>query len=255
MNRERWIAQLQLLGLNTYEAKVYIALLGETNAPVARIVRKSGVPQAKIYAVLQGLALRGFAQEVLGDVKQYRGVPPADALAAHRRSVEGQLDQAGEVMKALEREAPDAPSEDPASLGIRLVRGAHVGTAVTELISSVTKSFFVSVKAPILVPSLREDEEAMRQRGVDVRYLMERAAITGSKYEADIRAQARDFKNCRVVNGELPLRYIIADHLTAMLELKEEDGSPMGLVIPNRGLALGIERVFLNIWDQAEIIE
>ncbi|MCC6575231.1 MAG: hypothetical protein IT462_15750 [Planctomycetes bacterium] len=254
MNRERWINQLQLIGLNTYEAKVYLALLGETAAPVARIVRKSGVPQAKIYSVLQGLASRGFAQEVLGEIKHYRGVPPADALAAHQRSIQASMDQAGEIMQSLAKEAPDSPSEDPASLGIRLVRGAHVGQAVSEIIATTAKSLYVSVKAPVLVASERQEEQDLQRRGVNVRYLIERAAIFGSRHEEAMKALAREFHHTRVVDT-LPFRYVVADGLIVMMELKEEDGSPMGLVIPNKGLAQGIEKVFNEIWGRAEILE
>lgn len=254
MNRERWIAQLQLVGLNTYEAKVYLALLGETAAPVSRIVRKSGVPQAKIYSVLQELASRGFAQEVLGEVKKYRGVPPADALAAHKRDVHASLDQAAEIMQYLEREAPEAPSEDPASLGIRLVRGPHVARVFGEIMEASRKSLWVSIRAPIIVASKREEELAMQRRGVNVRYLMERAALQDAPHQEAIRALARELHHTRV-SDDLPFRFAVSDGLTVMLELKEEDSSPMALIIPNQGLAAGIERIFERVWQRAEILE
>ena len=91
MNRDEWIQKLKKMGLSGYEAQVYLALLGETRAPASRVVRKSGVPQSKVYGALSSLVERGFAEQVLGDVKLYRGIPPEQAFENYRRSVEDAL--------------------------------------------------------------------------------------------------------------------------------------------------------------------
>ena len=113
MNRDEWVQKLKKMGLSGYEAQVYLALLGETRAPASRVVRKSGVPQSKVYGALNSLVERGFAEQVLGDVKLYRGIPPLQAFDNYRRSVEESLTESQADMKELGVKAPDAPTDDP----------------------------------------------------------------------------------------------------------------------------------------------
>lgn len=251
MDKRRWQSRLQALGLSTYEARVYLALLGENDAPVSRIVRKSGVPQAKVYGVLQSLVSRGYAQSVLGEIQRYRGVPPTAAFEAHSRAQQAALDEARGVMEELEREAPDAPSEDPASLGLRLVRGEHVGAAYVSLLESAQREVFTSAKAPLVVAPARSEEGSLHRRGVVARHLVEKAVMDDEPTARALRALAREFKNMRSAD-ELPLRFAVFDGHTVMLELAEEDGSPMGLIVPNRGFAQNMRRMFLALWQGAK---
>jgi sugar-specific transcriptional regulator TrmB len=241
---------LQRLGLSGYEARVYLALLGEHEAPVSRIVRKSGVPQAKIYGTLQSLVTRGYAQEVLGEIRRYRGVAPLLAFAAHESKSLKELKQAREAMSALEQQSPKAPSEDPASLGITLVRGANVGVAFRERLNAAKHEVCVAIKAPLLLAPKREVQQALFKRKVKLRYVVESAVLKSAAAQG-MRELAKEFRHTRVLD-EVPLRFALFDGREVMLELAEEDGAPMGLVVPNKPFAANMERMFANLWKEAK---
>lgn len=62
--KEREVVEmLHSYGLNGYEAKVYFTLLATGESKANDIARKAGVPQSKVYDVLDRLASKGFAEQ------------------------------------------------------------------------------------------------------------------------------------------------------------------------------------------------
>jgi len=254
LNREQWIQKLKQMGLSGYEAQVYLALLGETRAPASRVVRKSGVPQSKVYGALSSLIERGFAELVLGDVKLYRGIPPRQAFDNYRRQVEDSLTESQDAMAELEEHAPDAPSDDPGSLGIRLVRPAQIQTVFEDAMASAGKEFLVAVKSPLIVAPDTASDQALINRGVKLRYLVETRLLRDPVHGAALMRNAEEIGCVRFID-HVPLRFIVIDRATAMIELAENDGSTMGLVVPNNGLAENMHLLFNSLWVRARTLE
>lgn len=65
---ESVVEKLRRVGLTTYEAKAYLALLNTHLSTATRVSEKSSVPRTKIYAVLEALRNKGW-------VRVYSGVP------------------------------------------------------------------------------------------------------------------------------------------------------------------------------------
>ncbi len=60
---QKVVELLRGYGLNGYEAKVYFTLLVAGESKANDIARKAGVPQSKVYDVLDRLASKGFAEQ------------------------------------------------------------------------------------------------------------------------------------------------------------------------------------------------
>lgn len=255
VNRDEWIQKLKKMGLSGYEAQVYLALLGETRAPASRVVRKSGVPQSKVYGALSSLVERGFAEQVLGDVKLYRGIPPGQAFENYKRSVEESLADSHSDMAELSKKAPNSPTDDPGSLGIRLVRSGQIMGVVSDAFEAVEEELIIAVRYPMVMgPDTAKDKE-MIERGVKLRYLIDPAVLKDPVYAPDIVANAEETDGAVRFIENVPLRFMIMDGRTAMIELAEDDGSTMGLVVPNRGLAENMRMLFDGLWEQAKTID
>lgn len=255
VNRDEWIQKLKKMGLSGYEAQVYLALLGETRAPASRVVRKSGVPQSKVYGALSSLVERGFAELVLGDVKLYRGIPPEQAFENYRRSVEDSLAQSREDMSELSRTAPDSPTDDPGSLGIRLVRSGQIVGVVSDAFDAVEEELIIAVRYPMVMGPDTETDKQMLARGVKLRYLIDSRVLEDPVFGPQIIANAEETDGAVRFVDNVPLRFMIMDGRTAMIELAEDDGSTMGLVVPNRGLAENMKMLFDGLWEQARTVE
>ncbi len=253
MNRDEWIQKLKKLGLSGYEAQVYLALLGESRAPASRVVRKSGVPQSKVYGALSSLVERGFAEQVLGDVKLYRGIPPHQAFDNYRRSVEESLGRSRSDMSDLARAAPVAPGEDPGVLGVRLVRPRQMRTVVEDALNSAMTDFVIALKDPlVIVPDINRDRKAI-ERGLKLRYVAERVTLQDSVYGVALRTVAEQLDIFRFVE-KVPMRFSVRDGRVATLELTEDDGATMAMIIPNRGLAQNMQDLFESLWDSGQSI-
>jgi sugar-specific transcriptional regulator TrmB len=70
-------SDLTALGFTEYEAKVYLALLGDSPATGYQISKKSGVPRSMVYEALGRLHARGAVLETVeGRSTLYRPLPP-----------------------------------------------------------------------------------------------------------------------------------------------------------------------------------
>ena len=72
--------QLTRLGLTSYEAKAYLALLRRDSSTAAQAARLANVPRQRIYDVLASLVDKGLASTRPGQVVKYAAVAP-DLLA------------------------------------------------------------------------------------------------------------------------------------------------------------------------------
>lgn len=251
MNRDEWIQKLKKMGLSGYEAQVYLALLGETRAPASRVVRKSGVPQSKVYGALTSLVERGFAEQVLGDVKLFRGIPPEQAFENYRRTIEDSLTEARAHMAELSSVAPDAPGDDPGSLGIRLVRSQQIKALIDEAVESAESEVLIAVKDPLVMPPDIEQDKRVLARGVKLKQVVEKSLLHDPVHGAATLQEAEETDTVRFIE-HVPLRFLVVDRRLAMMELNEEDGSTMALVVPNKGLAENMRRLFSTLWAQGE---
>ena len=88
------------LGLTSYEAKAYIALVRRDSYTAAQVSRMAALPRQRIYDVLGSLVAKGLATSRPGSVVKYAAVAPDLAI---ERLVEARRSQ----MLDLEREAAE----------------------------------------------------------------------------------------------------------------------------------------------------
>src|ERR1700735_1237788 len=78
---QRFWRRLQQLGLNAYESRSYLVLLGHPKFKALELAARAHVPRQKIYEVLDSLVEKGFAQVVQEKTKLFSAVEPS--LAVH----------------------------------------------------------------------------------------------------------------------------------------------------------------------------
>src|SRR6202012_885883 len=97
-HQQFWMG-LQQLGLNAYEARTYLVLLGHARFKALELAPRPLVPRQKIYEVLDSLVEKGFARVVQDRTKLFSAVEPNLAIpgyiARRRQAAEHELtDQA-----------------------------------------------------------------------------------------------------------------------------------------------------------------
>src|ERR687885_1210622 len=77
---QRFWRRLQQLGLNAYEARSYLVLVGHPRFKALELAARAHVPRQKIYEVLDSLVEKGFAQVVQEKTKLFSAVEPSLAV-------------------------------------------------------------------------------------------------------------------------------------------------------------------------------
>ena len=99
MDFQRFWRRLQQIGLNAYEARSYLVLVGHPRFKALELAARSHVPRQKIYEVLDSLIEKGFAQVVQEKTKLFSAVEPGLAIPSY-------LARRGEAMQhELEEQA------------------------------------------------------------------------------------------------------------------------------------------------------
>src|SRR6202163_3265358 len=95
MDFQRFWRRLQQLGLNAYEARSYLVLIGHPRFKALELAARAHVPRQKIYEVLDSLVEKGFAHVVQEKTKLFSAVEPSLAipgyLARKRQVLEQEL--------------------------------------------------------------------------------------------------------------------------------------------------------------------
>src|ERR1700756_3010162 len=76
----RFWQRLQAIGLNAYEARSYLVLVGHPRFKALELASRAHVPRQKIYEVLDSLVEKGFAQTIQEKTKLFSAVSPTPAF-------------------------------------------------------------------------------------------------------------------------------------------------------------------------------
>ena len=94
-----FVDRLKVFGLNSYEAKIWVALLSRGVASAGELSDISNVPRSRSYDVLESLEKKGFIVMKIGKPIKYIAVPPKEVLERVKQRVN---DEAKNQSKSLE---------------------------------------------------------------------------------------------------------------------------------------------------------
>ncbi|APC46952.1 TrmB family transcriptional regulator [Virgibacillus halodenitrificans] len=128
---------LQQFGFTQYESQVYQAL-ATSNEPLdpSRVVKRSGVPRAKVYEVLDRLGDKGVILESTTEKKRVYAALPIEMLV---EKLKGDFNYKIEKLKKME--ATDIPTDDRVWT---LKDDQSIQVVLKELIQEATVSIFIS---------------------------------------------------------------------------------------------------------------
>src|SRR5690606_15850518 len=83
MELELHTRRLQDIGLNAYESRAYLVLIGHSHFKALEVAGRARIPRQKIYEVLDSLVEKGFVRVVQGKAKQFSAVEPRLAMDSY----------------------------------------------------------------------------------------------------------------------------------------------------------------------------
>src|SRR6266852_8665965 len=184
---QRFWRRLQQLGLNAYESRSYLVLLGHPKFKALELAARAHVPRQKIYEVLDSLVEKGFAQVVQEKTKLFSAVEPSLAvpsfLARKRQAMEQELTDQSRAASAVIDDLSAAYSGGQGGRGtldfLRIVtEPAQTAAEYRRMLSEVKSQYVEFSRPPYAVDPL--DEQLVKQAragGVACRLLLEASTL------------------------------------------------------------------------------
>lgn len=259
---QRFWRKLQQLGLNAYEARSYLVLVGHPRFKALELAARSHVPRQKIYEVLDSLVEKGFAQVIQEKTKLFSAVEPGLALPSYlaRRSqgLQQELVDQTRMADALMSDLNSAYSEGKDGRGtldfLRIVTDTgQTAVQYRSMLSDVVDEYLEFSRPPYAVDPL--DERLVKQaraRGVSCRLLLE----SGTLDEAH-RHRLNEYAAAGVEirqAASLPMKLAVFDArkgLLAMLDPVITKPSWTAVVFDHPAMAEAMRGLFENYWRKA----
>ncbi len=254
--------QLQQVGLNAYEARSYLVLMGHPRFKALELAARAHVPRQKIYEVLDSLVEKGFAQVVQEKTKLFSAVDPALSipgfLARRSRMLQNELTEQSRLASGLIEDLKASYKEGQAGKGaldfLSLVSDpTQTGIHYRRMLRAAGSSYDEFVQPPFAVDAMDEHlVESAAGRGVRCRLLID-SALTDREQRSqlgglpDIGVEIRFLEN-------LPLKLALFDVNSGLIALPDPvqtKPSWTSVVFEHKGFAEAMAGLFENYWCRA----
>jgi HTH-type transcriptional regulator, sugar sensing transcriptional regulator len=250
------------LGLTTYEARAYVALVRRDSFTAAQVARQSGLPRQRIYDVLGSLVEKGLASTRPGSVVKYAAIAPElaiERLVAGRRAEVAALElDASEIVARLGPEfaAGQAHSDPLEYIEVLRDRGA-INERFAELQAGVKDEILVFTKPPYATPPQENVEGIEVTRTHVARSVYEFSIFDDPATTEGVRRFIEAGEEARFVES-VPLKLVIIDEAIVMFGMQDPVAGPSELtimVVEHPALATTLKLSFDTVWDRGLTFE
>jgi sugar-specific transcriptional regulator TrmB len=259
MDYQRFWRRLQQLGMNAYEARSYLVLIGHPRFKALELAARAHVPRQKIYEVLDSLVEKGFAQVVQEKTKLFSAVEPSLAIPSYlaRRSqmLERELTDQTRLADGLVSDLAAAYFEGRGERGtldyLRIVSDPEqTALQYRRMLSEVKHEYLEFSRPPYAVDPLDEQlVKKARGRGVACRLLIESGTLDGPH-----RQRLEEYAVSGVEIGQttsLPMKLALFDGSRGMIALLDPvitRPTWTAVVFEHGGMGEAMKGLFENYW-------
>jgi len=249
--------ELAQLGLTSYEAKAYLALIRRGSSTGSEVARVGGLPRQRIYDVLASLVEKGLATTRPGSPARYAATPPDLALERlileHRQELSRLEREAERMIAALAPAFTAGQSHSNPLEYIEVLRDrATIAKRFDELQAGVEREILVFTKPPYATPPDENVEGLKLVRNHTARGVYELSLFDNPSEVEAVRRFIAAGTEARFVS-ELPLKLVILDETIVMFGMEDPVAGAADLtivVVEHPSLAQLLKLAFNAVWDQ-----
>ena len=259
MDFQRFWRRLQQLGLNAYEARSYLVLIGHPRFKALELAARAHVPRQKIYEVLDSLVEKGFAQVVQEKTKLFSAVEPSLAVPSYlvRRSqiLQRELSEQNRMADTLVSDLAEAYSEGQGERGtldyLRIVNDPEqIAVQYRRMLSEVQREYLEFSRPPYAVDPLDEQlVKKARSRGVTCRLLIESGTLDEAHRQRLVEYSVSGVEVSQT--DSLPMKLAVFDGargLLALLDPVVTRPTWTAVVFEHAGMGEAMKGLFENYW-------
>ena len=254
-----FLNKLKDFGLNSYESKLWTALLSRGVSTAGELSDIANVPRSRSYDVLESLEKKGFIIMKLGKPIKYIAVPPNEVLERVKKKIKDNSERelktieqlkVGEIINELNLlHTQGIELVEPVDLSGSLKGRDNLYNHLETMIKGAQKSITIMTTTQGLLRKLEILKYTLlkaKQRGVKIRVA---APIT-----KDILSQIKDFsKIAEIKNTNIKARFCLVDgdKIVFML-LDDADLDPnydVGIWAETKPFLSGIKALFESNWS------
>ena len=258
--------KLQQVGLNAYEARSYLVLMGHSRFKALELAARSHVPRQKIYEVLDSLVEKGFAHVVQEKTKLFSAVDPSLAIPAYlaRRSrlLQNEITEQARLATGLIddlRQAYEEGQGGRATLDFLTVVNDPTQTAIhyRRMLSAAEHTYAEFIRPPFAVdPFAEQMVKDAASRSVSCRLLVEQDRNGADKSQAERLGEFGDAGIQIRIADRLPLKLALFDGrcgLVALLDPVATAPSWTSVVFEHEGFAEAMAGLFESYWCRGKV--
>ena len=266
MDFQRFWRRLQQLGLNAYESRSYLVLLGHPKFKALELAARAHVPRQKIYEVLDSLVEKGFAQVVQEKTKLFSAVEPSLAIPGYlhrkRQSLEQELTDNGRAANGLIDDLKGFYSEGQGGRCtldfLRIVtEPAQTAAEYRRMLSEVKREYLEFSRPPYAVDPL--DEKLVKQaagNGAACRLLLEAGSLDDEHKQrlSDYMASGVEVR----VADALPMKLALFDQdhgMIALLDPVITRPAWTAVVFHHEGMGEAMRGLFEERWSRSRALD
>jgi sugar-specific transcriptional regulator TrmB len=262
MVEELHVERLTRLGLTSYEARAYVALLRRDSSTAAETARLAGLPRQRVYDVLSSLVEKGLASTKPGRAIKYSATAPEHALerllGAHRQELsELERDTTAMIEQLMPAYLAGQEHTDPLEY-IEVLRDRKaINERFAELEAGIKNEILVFTKPPYATP-VQEHTGGLEIVGSHrARSIYEYSALEDSAFAEGVRRYIDAGEDARFVPS-LPLKLVIIDEQIVMFGIEDPIAGRSALtmiVVEHPSLAQLLKIAFDAVWETGLTID
>ena len=226
-----FLNKLKALGLNSYEAKLWVALLSVGTSTAGELSDIANVPRSRSYDVLEGLEKKGFIITQIGKPIKYLAIPPEEVLERVKESISREYKERENLMDSLQESELMTELDSLHNKGIKLIEPSDVSGSIkgrSKIYSRLNSMIKNAEKNIVLVTTtdglkrkskiLGKSLEKAKARGVDISVhsslKVDESTLNYFKKFADVKS-----------SDKLRARMCVVDQNEVLLMLLDEGGA------------------------------
>lgn len=265
--QKEFIEKLKIFGLNSYEAKIWVALLSRGVSSAGELSDISNVPRSRSYDVLESLEKKGFIVMKIGKPIKYLAVPPQEVLERVKNKLHAEALSQTKVLDELKES--DMLNElsllhntgvdlvEPSELTASFRGRSKVYEQILLMLKEAEKSFVLVTTEAGLIREAEYFSRAFKkahERGVTIHI---GAPITGKSNDALVLLSP--YAEIKNIKDKIKARFAITDgeEITFLL-FDDEDVHPtydVGVWVNTPFFAQAIMDLFDLIWKQLDVVQ
>jgi sugar-specific transcriptional regulator TrmB len=255
INKES-LNKLKEFGLNTYESKLWAALLSRGSSTAGELADISGVPRSRSYDVLESLEKKGFVGVKTGKPIKYLAIPPNKVIEKVKENIKEQTNKQTILMEELKIKGLLDELNQLHSKGLDIIEPSELSGAikgriniynhVETMINNAKKYVYIITTKDNLKRKLKHFNLSIlkaKQRGVKIKFLV-------SYDEESLESLKRQFYSVELKNTTIKNRFLIVDGKEGLLFLLDDvhPSYDVGVWINTKSFIITLENLFNQEW-------